>query len=59
MADITISLSPGPDGPLYTNITATGKPDELDEMIKAVDRLSKQYPVPPPKETRTAFPTDR
>jgi len=46
MAEVTISMSPGPDGsPGYSNITAKGEPSEVEGMIKAVDRLMEKYPV--------------
>ena len=49
MAKITFSISPGPEGGAYSNITAEGEPREVEAMTQAVDKLMQKYPVLKPK----------
>lgn len=57
MAKVTISISPGPEGSTYANITAEGETNEVAAMTEAVDSLMQHYPVLKPKpETRAVFP---
>lgn len=60
MAKVSFSISPGPEGGAYANITAEGEPSEVEAMIQAVDKLQQKYPALKPKEqTKSVFPTDR
>lgn len=49
MAKITFSISPGPEGGAYSNISAEGEPREIEAMTEAVDKLMQKYPVLKPK----------
>ena len=53
MAKITFSISPGPEGGAYSNITAEGEPNEVEAMTQAVDKLMQKYPVLKPKPEDT------
>ena len=58
MAKVSFSISPGPEGGTYANISAEGEPNEVEAMVEAVDKLMQKYPSLKPKpEPKSVFPT--